>query len=72
MLRTTFTRLIRLQSILGRHDTQHNNTQYSDIQRNRKYGATLSITKLSIMAYHCYAECHLSLVSHKPFMLSVT
>jgi hypothetical protein len=74
------------------HYTQHNGTQdndiqhysinYNDIQRNgimhnNKLNVKLSIVTLSIMAEHCYVECHLCWLSlilsvtHEPFMLSV-
>ncbi len=57
---------------MRRYDARHNDTQHNGIQHYRKYKATLSI-----MAKHCYAECHYELnvvmlnVANNPFMLNV-
>jgi hypothetical protein len=40
------------------NDTNHNDTQHNAIQHNNRWPATLSI-----MAEHCYADCHLCWVS---------
>jgi hypothetical protein len=58
-------------------DIQHNDTQHNDMQHNSKQYVILNKMTLSIMAEHCYAECHLCCISLKlsatynHFMLSV-
>ena len=60
--------LFASQNLLWRYDTQHNETQHNGIHHNDTQhnefslmvkNVRLSITTLSIMAEHCYAECHL-------------
>ncbi len=46
------------------NDTENNGTQHNGIQHSNKENATLSLMIASVKAKHCYAECHLCLVSH--------
>ncbi len=70
---------VRIMMFCGRYDAQHNDAnnndiQHSDTHHNNIQHATL---RLSILAKHCYAECHLYWLSfmlnatYKPLMLSI-
>jgi hypothetical protein len=47
-------------SFIWRHDFEHNDTQDTDIQRDNKYIASLSLMTLSIMALD--PECFMLIV----------